>query len=134
MRAPFSSSTLPGLRSGTTSQQSEKRSHMSSNGTVNGRVRALVAGALLASISVVAAPAAAQTTSTCPSGPPVLQVGNPNPRDVLHQGDYIFSGVAFDPAATDSSGITRVDLFLGDRDTGGLLLPRAPPAHSHQSD
>jgi hypothetical protein len=105
---------------------------MSLNGPVNGRLSALLAGVLFASIAVVAAPASAQTSQACQSGSPVLQVGNPNPGDVLSQGDYIFSGVAFDPAATDGSGITRVDLFLGDRDSGGLLLASAAPGLSHQ--
>ena len=99
---------------------------------VRARTRALVAGVVLASVSAIAiaaAPVGAQTSSSptpCPSGPPVLSVANPNPGDVLSQGDYIFSGVAFDPAASDGSGVARVDLFIGNRDDGGVLLASAP--------
>lgn len=83
----------------------------------------------LAMIASSAAPAGAQSANTgaCPAGPPVLMVGNPNPGDVISQGDYIISGVAFDPAATDGAGILRVDLFLGSRDNGGVLLASATP-------
>jgi hypothetical protein len=81
-------------------------------------------------LSTAAAPAAAlpSTSAACPSGAPVLQLANPGPGDLLPTGDIIISGFAFDPAASDGSGISRVDLFLGDRDTGGLFLGSAVPA------
>ena len=83
----------------------------------------------LATAMTTAAPvgAAGSATSDCPSGPPVLQLANPNPGDVLSQGDYIVSGVAFDPGSTTGNGISRVDLFLGQRDEGGLFLASATP-------
>jgi hypothetical protein len=86
--------------------------------------------ASFALLAVAAAPAGAQTSgqAVCPAGAPVVQLANPNPGDVLPTGDIIISGVAFDPAATDGSGISRVDLFLGPRDEGGLLLGSDVPA------
>jgi hypothetical protein len=81
-------------------------------------------------LAAVAAPAGAQTSAAtaCPAGAPVVQLANPNPGDVLPTGDIVISGVAYDPAATDGSGISRVDLFLGARDQGGLLLGSEVPA------
>jgi hypothetical protein len=59
---------------------------------------------------------------------PTLSVGNPNPGDNLMPGGYVISGEAFDPAApAGTSGITRVDLFLGLRDQGGTILGTAIP-------
>ena len=58
---------------------------------------------------------------------PVLQVANPGPGALLPSGDIVISGVAFDPTATEGAGVTRVDLFLGDRDQGGLYLGSAVP-------
>jgi hypothetical protein len=85
---------------------------------------------VFALLSTAAAPAAAvpSTSTACPAGAPVLQLANPGAGDLLPTGDIIISGLAFDPAATDGSGISRVDLFLGDRDTGGLYLGSAVPA------
>jgi hypothetical protein len=62
---------------------------------------------------------------SCASSAPVLQLANPGPGDVLSQGDYIVSGVAFDPTVTQGIGIDRVDLFLGQRDSGGVFLGEA---------
>src|SRR5262245_29411364 len=77
----------------------------------------------------MAAPGAAEPLAlvTCPGGAPVVQLANPGPGDVLSQGDYIVTGQAFDPAATQGSGVDRVDLFLGDRDSGGVFLGQATP-------
>jgi len=77
--------------------------------------------ALLAVNTAAAAPASAP----CPSGAPVLELANPNPGDVLPTGDLIISGATFDPSG---SAISRVDLFLGQRDTGGLFLGSAVPS------
>jgi Bacterial Ig domain len=81
-------------------------------------------------VSSTAAPAGAQTSgqALCPAGAPVVQLANPSPGDLLPTGDIVISGVAFDPAATDGSGISRVDVFLGQRDSGGLFLGSAVPA------
>jgi hypothetical protein len=80
-------------------------------------------------VGLAVAPAGAQSAAqtVCPAGPPYLQLANPSPGDVLPNGDVIISGVAYDPGATDGSGISRVDLFLGNRDTGGLFLGSAVP-------
>ncbi len=91
-----------------------------------GRVGGLAAisVATFALLSTAAVPAGAQTTgqALCPAGAPVVQVANPGPGDLLPTGDIFIPGVAFDPASTAGSGISHVDLFLGQRDSGGLFL------------
>jgi hypothetical protein len=94
---------------------------------------AVVGLALSAATSLPVGAQSAPAASSCPSGPPVLQLGNPNPGDLLPTGDIVFSGVAFDPAATSRPGITSVDLFLGSRDTGGVFLGSAVPGTSATS-
>lgn len=71
-------------------------------------------------------PAGAQVTSAPPEMP-VVQLANPNPGDLLPVGDYVVTGAAFDPAATTGSGVSRVDLFLGSREAGGIFLGSAVP-------
>ena len=58
---------------------------------------------------------------------PVLQIANPAPGALVPSGDIMISGAAYDPTATEGAGVTRVDLFLGDRDQGGLFLGSAVP-------
>ena len=98
--------------------------------------RALGLGSLaivvLAIVGAASMPASADqlAIANCPGGPPVLSLANPNPGDVLSQGDYIVSGMALDPSATSgagSDGIAHIDVFLGDRDNGGLFLGTASP-------
>src|SRR5690242_5687643 len=93
-------------------------------------VASLSCAALLAGLSL-SLPAAAQTApATTPQSCPVLSVGNPNPGDNINSGAYVITGQAFDPAATSGSGISRVDLFLGERDQGGTFLGSAVPGSS----
>ena len=54
-----------------------------------------------------------------------LDVGNPSPGDTLHVGRYMIEGIAFDRAAEQGAGIERIDIFLDNRDTGGLLIGTA---------
>lgn len=98
-----------------------------------------VAGALgclvtLATLFTVSLPAEAQTarlsTSTCP----VLDLENPEPGDVISGGDYVVSGVAFDPVTMRGSDVSRVDLYLGARDAGGILLASAKPGDAESAD
>lgn len=84
---------------------------------------AAATGFVLVSLST---PATAQQ-STTPSDWPVLQLANPNPGDVVSNGDYIVSGSAYDPAITQGAGVSRVDLFLGSREAGGTFLGSAVP-------
>ncbi len=51
-----------------------------------------------------------------------LDVGNPSSADRIHVGRYLIEGIAFDRAADQSAGIERIDIFLDDRDTGGVLI------------
>lgn len=69
----------------------------------------------------------AQPVTTSPTDWPVLQLANPAPGALLGSGDYIVSGTAYDPAATEGAGISRVDLFIGSRDEGGTFLGSAIP-------
>jgi len=102
------------------------------------RLRRLVGAAALSCTSVFVAlsfaslPAGAETAATTtgiattPSCP-VLSVANPNPGDNVTSGGYVISGAAFDPAASSGSGVSRVDVFLGARDEGGMFLGSAVP-------
>lgn len=72
------------------------------------------------------APAPAGASSVCP----VLSLGNPNPADDLTPGGFVISGTAYDPSATQGPGIARVDLFLGERDSGGTFLGSAVPGNA----
>jgi hypothetical protein len=94
---------------------------------VAGLVTLVLAGATIASMAAAPTSAAPAAVTTCTGNAPVLQLANPSPGDVLSQGDYIVSGLAFDPSAGDGTGIARVDLFLGERDDGGLFLAEATP-------
>jgi hypothetical protein len=71
-------------------------------------------------------PATAQQV-TIPAALPVVQLANPSSGDVLATGDYIVTGTAYDPAATEGAGVSRVDLFLGRREAGGTFLGSAVP-------
>jgi hypothetical protein len=81
----------------------------------------------LVAVNAAAAPAGAAEAS-CPANAPVLELANPHPGDVLPNGHIVISGLAFDPAAASGVGISRVDLFLGARDSGGVIIGSAAPA------
>jgi hypothetical protein len=51
-----------------------------------------------------------------------LSVGNPSPNDTIKTGAYSIQGDAMDKAATSGSGIDRIDIFLDNRDNGGVFL------------
>jgi hypothetical protein len=61
---------------------------------------------------------------------PVVQINNPLPGGLVPSGNIVISGAAYDPAATEGAGVSRVDLFLGDRDQGGLYLGTAVPGEN----
>src|SRR5690242_10191927 len=103
------------------------------------RLRHLVGAAtlavslLFAGLTFASLPAGAQTATTGTSCP-VLSVGNPNPGDNLIPGAYVISGEAYDPAApAGTSGISRVDLFLGLRENGGTILGSAVPGAANEN-
>jgi hypothetical protein len=67
------------------------------------------------------------TSTTQPSGAATMQsmtleVGNPSPGDTIHVGAYNIIGRALDRNATSGSGIDRIDVFLDNRDQGGMFL------------
>jgi hypothetical protein len=74
----------------------------------------------------LSAPAGAQVP-IAPGEMPVVELANPIAGDVLPVGDYVVTGTAFDPAATEGAGVSRVDLFLGNRELGGVFLGSAVP-------
>jgi hypothetical protein len=75
------------------------------------------AGAL---VLATAAPSFAQVaTSACP-GYPVIRLENPAPGEGVPRAGVNISGIAYDPASTSGPGIAAVQVFVGDRDQGGL--------------
>jgi hypothetical protein len=91
----------------------------------------LIVALVAASLSLASVPVGAQsaTSTNASSGGlcPMLSVANPSPGNTLMPGSMIISGSASDPAATQGAGITRVDLFLGEREQGGTILGSAVP-------
>jgi len=76
--------------------------------------------ALLGAVMVLAigtAPALAQEGSTID-----FDVANPSPGDTIHVGGNVIQGVAFDNAAESGTGIEAIDIFLGNRDQGGIII------------
>jgi hypothetical protein len=78
---------------------------------------------------VSAAPPASQAAVT-PGEPPVLSLGNPSPEAVLSVGDLIVQGEAYDPAATDGSGVDSVQVFLDSRESGGIDIGNGAPGQN----
>jgi hypothetical protein len=68
------------------------------------------------------APQATSSPAAAPSpSAPVLDVANPHPNDRI-PAHLDVRGVAYDPQASQGSGIDRVQLFLEDREKGGTHL------------
>jgi hypothetical protein len=55
---------------------------------------------------------------------PYIAVNNPSPGDILPAGGLAMQGKAFDPVANvdQATGVDRVQVFLEDRDRGGMFL------------
>jgi hypothetical protein len=75
---------------------------------------------------------ATTTTTTTPMVAPTsstitLEVSNPSPGDTIHAGGYSIEGRAFDKTAQSGSGVDGIDIFLDDRDAGGMMLTEATP-------
>jgi hypothetical protein len=83
----------------------------------------LAAGAAL--LVLTSLPAAAQTGPAGVSTCPVLDLANPSPGDQVSSGDYVVSGVAFDPVTRSGSDVSHIDFFLGPRDQGGTMVGSA---------
>jgi hypothetical protein len=54
-----------------------------------------------------------------------LDVANPSPGGFVHAGAYAIQGIAFDSAADSGPGIDHVDIFVDNRDAGGVLVGHA---------
>jgi hypothetical protein len=91
--------------------------------------RSLAGLGVVATVAVLATLSGAALAQQQPTVAPwpVLQLLNPGPGDFVSSGDLWIAGTAFDPAAIEGSGVSRVDLFLGERDKGGLYLGSAVP-------
>jgi hypothetical protein len=81
-------------------------------------LRVATGGAVVAvMVTVMAAPAAAAVT---PTKAPLVSIANPMAGDYLHRGQNWVGGVACDPDASmadTTAGISKVSIYLGDRDT-----------------
>jgi hypothetical protein len=101
---------------------------MSMSSFISRRVRlvAPLVAALLLSIAGIPAMAqsdgGAQLTPEEKAAQMYLEVSNPSSGDSIHVGAYMMEGMAFDRAADEGAGIDHVEIFLDNRDTGGLLI------------
>jgi hypothetical protein len=60
------------------------------------------------------------TTTTTPSNV-TFEVGNPSPGDTIHAGGLVIEG-SISNASGQSMGVDRIDIFLDNRDEGGMLI------------
>ncbi len=136
-RSPFSSHSLAAGCARDQSNTGVFPSMTGMTGIVSSRRRLCVAAFVLVSVALAGSsiPVAAQSalaTSVAPATRPVLSLANPNSGDVVLHGNYVVSGMAYDPnVANGGNGIERVDLFLGPRDSGGLFLGSAVPGRDN---
>jgi hypothetical protein len=64
-------------------------------------------------------------TTPAMAGNVFLDVANPAPGSTILAGAYSLEGVAYDKTAKEGAGIDRVDVFLDNRDAGGMRLGSA---------
>jgi hypothetical protein len=98
---------------------------------------AVALGAIVLSLSAMSVgaqtttpPSTPATQMACVGGSPFLSLANPSAGDVLLTGDYMVSGNAWEIAGPAGEGVSRVDLFLGNRDDGGLFLGTGVPGEA----
>jgi hypothetical protein len=102
---------------------------------MKGSVLRIVAGTAVVAVlmTAVAVPASAAVT---PLATPILNVANLAPGDHWRRGSPWLAGVACDPSAslTDTSaGIARIQIFVGDRDTGQGVPAWRPGGYAGQA-
>src|SRR5258708_34862557 len=102
---------------------------MSSFISRQGRRFGLLAAAAMLSLACLPVAAQADSEDAWASMSPeekaaqmYLEVSNPSGGDTIHVGAYMMEGMAFDRAADQGAGLERVDIFLEDRNTGGVLI------------
>jgi hypothetical protein len=83
--------------------------------------------AALVAVNAAATPAGAQQ-APCAPDQPVLALANPQAGDVLPAGNIVISGEAFVPDVANG-GVSRVDLFLGPRNSGGMIIGSGVPVN-----
>jgi hypothetical protein len=81
---------------------------------------AIVGLAMLAAFSASGAAAASNTPSECSNVKLILD--NPIPGVQVPPGPYVVTGQAMDERASDGTGISSVQIFLGSREAGGAEL------------
>jgi hypothetical protein len=101
-------------------------------GTLGGPAPAEMADSQMPMAEIAAAEPPAQADEEAPSGDMpapnnlaaqmYLDIGNPSSGDTVHVGRYMIEGIAFDRAAEQGAGIERIEIFLDNRDTGGVLI------------
>jgi hypothetical protein len=91
----------------------------------------LASAAVLVAASLSSAPAGADAITAGAPGCPTLRLDNPPAGAQISAGDYIVSGQAYDPNATTGTGVGRVEIFFGARETGGLLVGSAIPGQTN---
>jgi hypothetical protein len=90
------------------------------------RVGSLVVGAMLGLGGMAALAETAPAADDCWAIQ--FEMANPSPGSRVDPGKYVLQGTALDTRAEDGRGIDRVDFFLGNRDTGGVILGHAVPS------
>ena len=92
------------------------------NGTNQTSVTSTTAPSTSTTATQPATTTTASTTGMASAQMLTLEVGNPSPGDTIHVGAYNIIGRALDKSAMSGSGIDRVDVFLDNRDQGGMFL------------
>jgi hypothetical protein len=89
--------------------------------------RLVSAGMVLAMLAALTATGvvSAQTTSSPICGYVSLALFNPQAGDQVPPGPYLITGMAQDIRATQGNGISSVQIFLGNRTSGGSFLGNA---------
>ena len=81
-----------------------------------------------AALSLGTLPAFAVETAPGECSSIQFQLSNPDPGARVEIGDNVIQGIALDTNSPDGvGGIDRVDFFLGNRDSGGVLIGTAVP-------
>lgn len=94
-------------------------------------LRAALVSGLVAVLAMPAAPSAAQPSASTPPNCVIqLSVSNPVPGDQEIPRTLQMSGTAVDDTATSGNGISNIQVFLGDRNLGGLFIGSTTPGGS----
>jgi hypothetical protein len=99
--------------------------------------RLALVGSLVVAATLVVGQAGALAQSASPTGDCSaiqFEMSNPSPGSRVDPGNYVLQGIAFDSRAEGGPGIDRVDFFLGNRETGGVIVGHAVPSNAGPFD